>query len=153
MQFCVLIFYGACRKNSVVLNMAAIRKGLGMFSNFLSQSTNYTPCGFQQIRNKYYGAWMKRDMKRRKLAEQYAPERLRLVAMKRNDILPPEIRQLVGKQIDETIPRQTALRQLTNRCVITSRSHGVVVRWKMSRIIFRDLADNNLLAGVQRAMW
>lgn len=32
-----------------------------------------------------------RDMRRRKLAKEYAPERLRLVAMKRNDILPPEV--------------------------------------------------------------
>lgn len=35
---------------------------------------------------------MIRDLKRRKLAEKYAEERLRLVAMKRNDILPLEIR-------------------------------------------------------------
>lgn len=35
---------------------------------------------------------MRRDAKRRSLAGQYAEERLRLVAMKRNDILPIEIR-------------------------------------------------------------
>lgn len=35
---------------------------------------------------------MRRDIKRRKLAEEYAPMRLRLVAMKRNDILPPAIK-------------------------------------------------------------
>ncbi|KOC62034.1 28S ribosomal protein S14, mitochondrial, partial [Habropoda laboriosa] len=108
---------------------------------------------FQQVRDKHVGRWTIRDNKRRKLAEKYAPERLRLVAMKRNDILPPELREAVGKQIDETIPRQTALRQLTQRCVLTSRGHGVVCRWRLSRIVFRDLADYNKLAGVQRAMW
>lgn len=35
---------------------------------------------------------MIRDNKRRKLIEKYATERLRLVAMKRNNILPPELR-------------------------------------------------------------
>lgn len=35
---------------------------------------------------------MIRDNKRRKLIEKYAPDRLRLVAMKRNDILPAEFR-------------------------------------------------------------
>lgn len=35
---------------------------------------------------------MIRDNKRRKLIEKYAPERLRLLAMKRNNILPAELR-------------------------------------------------------------
>lgn len=35
---------------------------------------------------------MKRDIKRRKMAEKYAEERLRLLAIKRNNILPLEIR-------------------------------------------------------------
>ncbi|XP_031833757.1 mitochondrial ribosomal protein S14 [Nomia melanderi] len=131
--------------------MAAIRSGLSTFSNFLLSNTNFPICN--QIRNLYLGRWMIRDMKRRKLLEQYGPERLRLVAMKRNDILPVPIQELAGKQIDETIPRQTAKRQITFRCVITSRPRGVVSRWRLSRIVFRDLADHNKLSGVQRAMW
>ncbi|CAL7948630.1 unnamed protein product [Xylocopa violacea] len=133
--------------------MAAVRNGLLTFSNFLSSNTSFAACGFQQIRNKYVGRWMIRDLKRRKLAEKYADERLRLVAMKRNNILPPEIREAVGKQIDETIPRQTALRQLTPRCILTSRPRGVVKKWNFSRIVFRHLADYNKLSGVQRAIW
>ena len=35
---------------------------------------------------------MKRDVKRRKFVKAYAPTRVRLVSMKRNDILPIEIR-------------------------------------------------------------
>ncbi|XP_076165394.1 mitochondrial ribosomal protein S14 isoform X2 [Ptiloglossa arizonensis] len=108
---------------------------------------------FQQVRNTNVNRWMIRDNKRRKLAEKYAPERLRLVAMKRNNILPPEIRALAGKQIDETIPRQTAMRQLTKRCIITSRPRGVLHRWRLSRFVFRHLADYNKLSGVQRALW
>lgn len=61
--------------------------------------------------------------------------------------------ELAGKQIDETIPRQTALRQLTPRCVVTSRGRGTVMRWRVSRFIFRDLVDYNKMAGVQRAIW
>ncbi|KAF3421471.1 hypothetical protein E2986_03549 [Frieseomelitta varia] len=133
--------------------MAVVRNGLFIFSNFLSNSANVATYDIQQIRNKYIGRWMIRDLKRRKLAEKYAEERLRLVAMKRNDILPLEIREEVGKQIDETIPRQTALRQLTPRCILTSRPRGVVPKWRVSRIMFRDLADHNRMSGVQRAIW
>lgn len=59
----------------------------------------------------------------------------------------------VNQQFDKTIPRQTALRQLTPRCVLTSRGHGVVYRWRLSRIMFRELADYNKLSGIQRAIW
>ncbi|XP_034176741.1 mitochondrial ribosomal protein S14 [Osmia lignaria lignaria] len=131
---------------------ATVRNGLSAFSNFLSKNT-LTTCNFQQVRDLWIGRWMTRDVKRRRLARDYAPERLRLVAMKRNNILPPEIKELVNKQIDETIPRQTALRQLTPRCAVTSRPRGVVKNWRLSRIVFRHLADYNKLAGVQRAMW
>ena len=129
---------------------ATVRNGLSAFSNFLSKNTLPT-CN--QVRDLWIGRWMTRDVKRRRLARDYAPERLRLVAMKRNNILPFEIRELVGKQIDETIPRQTALSQLTARCAVTSRPRGVVKQWRLSRIVFRHLADYNKLAGVQRAMW
>ncbi|XP_050598472.1 28S ribosomal protein S14, mitochondrial [Bombus affinis] len=133
--------------------MAAVRNGLLICSNFLLNSTKFATCEFQQIRNKYVGRWMKRDIKRRKMAEKYAEERLRLLAMKRNNILPLEIREEVNQQFDKIIPRQTALRQLTPRCVLTSRGHGVVLRWRLSRIMFRHLADYNKLSGVQRAIW
>ncbi|XP_076639619.1 mitochondrial ribosomal protein S14 [Colletes latitarsis] len=137
--------------------MATIVNNLLRFSNFLSKGTNLTAFGsstnYQQVRNKFLGRWMIRDIKRRKIAEEFGPVRLRLVAMKRNNILPREIIEAVGQQIDETIPRQSAKKQLTTRCVITSRPRGVVHRWRLSRIVFRDLADYNKLAGVQRAMW
>ncbi|KAK2582218.1 hypothetical protein KPH14_004570 [Odynerus spinipes] len=131
--------------------MAALMSSISTFCNVLSKSSKALGCDLQQIRN-YYGFRMRRDAKRRVLAGQYAPERLRLVALKRNDILPVEVRELAGKQIDETIPRQSALRQLTFRCIVTSRPRGIVYRWRLSRIVFRDLADYNKLAGVQRAM-
>ncbi|KAF7392524.1 hypothetical protein HZH66_008357 [Vespula vulgaris] len=132
--------------------MATFVTGVSTFFNIFSQSSKSLGRDFQQIRN-YVGCRMRRDAKRRKMAGQYAEERLRLVAMKRNDILPIEIRDLVEKEIQEKIPRQTALRQLTFRCVLTSRPRGVVYRWRFSRIVFRSLADYNKLAGIQRAMW
>ncbi|KAI4478482.1 PREDICTED: 28S ribosomal protein S14, mitochondrial [Polistes canadensis] len=132
--------------------MASFMYGVSKFLNIFPQNSKFLGHDFQQIRN-YIGCRMRRDAKRRELAGQYAPERLRLVAIKRNNILPVEVRDLAERQIQETIPRQSALRQLSLRCVVTSRPRGVVHRWRLSRIVFRDLADYNKLAGVQRAMW
>lgn len=51
------------------------------------------------------------------------------------------------------IPRDASLTRVRNRCAITSRPRGVVTRWRLSRIVWRSLADYNKLSGVQRAMW
>ncbi|KAG5897181.1 hypothetical protein JTB14_022542 [Gonioctena quinquepunctata] len=107
---------------------------------------------FQQIRTKWVNRWMIRDVKRRKITTEYAPLRLRVNSLRKNDILPPEIRELADAQI-EALPRDSALVRTNKRCVLTSRPRGVVHRWRLSRIVFRHLADYNKLAGVQRAMW
>lgn len=83
---------------------------------------------------------------------EYAPMRLRVVSLKRNDILPIEVREIAQEEIS-AFPRDSTPLRLNNRCVVTSRPRGVVHRWRLSRIIFRHLADYNKLAGVQRAMW
>ncbi|XP_011339999.2 28S ribosomal protein S14, mitochondrial isoform X1 [Ooceraea biroi] len=129
----------------------ALRGCISAVSNILP-SNNLLGCGLQQARN-YVGCRVIRDQKRRKWAKQYAEERLRLLVLKRNDVLPFEIREMAGKQLEETIPRQTALRQLTDRCVVTSRGRGVLWRWRVSRFIFRELIDHNKMSGMQRAMW
>lgn len=95
---------------------------------------------------------MIRDVKRRKIVTEMAPERLRINSLRKNDVLPPELRQIADEEI-AAMPRDSARLRLTNRCVITSRPRGVVYRWRFSRIVFRHLADYNKLAGVQRAMW
>ncbi|KAG5314366.1 RT14 protein, partial [Acromyrmex insinuator] len=133
--------------------MASMMCILPLFNrNPLLCAINLLGYGLQEVRN-YVGCRVLRDQKRRRWAKEYAEERLRLVALKRNDILPIEIKELAGKQIDKTIPRQTALRQLTPRCVVTSRGRGTIQRWRISRFIFRHLVDYNKMAGVQRAMW
>ncbi|KAG7204239.1 hypothetical protein KM043_002067 [Ampulex compressa] len=143
------VAYSSC----VLENMAAIKNGLLTLGNILTQNTKLAGYAFQQVRNKYNGRWMKRDVKRRKIAKEYAPLRLRMLAMKRNDILPEPVREIVDTEFDEKIPRQSAMIQLQRRCVITSKPRGVVFRWRLSRIVFRDLADYNKLSGIERAMW
>lgn len=95
---------------------------------------------------------MIRDVKRRKLATEMAPERLRVNSLRKNNILPPELREIADAEISAFPLDSTPLR-ICKRCAITSRPRGVVNRWRVSRIVFRHLADYNKLSGVQRAMW
>lgn len=106
----------------------------------------------QQVRSKWVDHRMIRDVKRRKLNCEYAPIRLRVNSLRKNDILPVEIKELADAEIS-SFPRDSTKLRIKNRCVVTSRPRGIVHRWRVSRIIFRHLADYNKLAGVQRAMW
>uniref|UniRef100_T1GNA4 Small ribosomal subunit protein uS14 n=1 Tax=Megaselia scalaris TaxID=36166 RepID=T1GNA4_MEGSC len=95
---------------------------------------------------------MIRDVKRRKMVVEHAKERLNVNALRKNDILPIEIRELADAQI-AAFPRDSCVVRVRERCALTSRSRGIVHRFRMSRIVWRHLADYNKLAGVQRAMW
>lgn len=50
-------------------------------------------------------------------------------------------------------PRDAHPTRLHGRCVVTSRPRAVSPRWRVSRIIWRHLADYNKLSGVTRAWW
>jgi len=122
------------------------------FANLFSKLPQIAGHNIQQIRTKWVDARMIRDVKRRKMVTEYAPLRLRLNSLRKNDILPPELREITDGEI-HALPRDSSWIRLCNRCVVTSRPRGVVYRWRLSRIVFRNLADYNKLAGVQRAMW
>lgn len=95
---------------------------------------------------------MYRDAERRKIFVEYAPTRLRLKCLYQNDVLPPELRNVAGEEF-HALPRRSNKVMLTDRCVLTSRPRGNVYRWRLSRIMFRHLADYNKMSGIQRAMW
>jgi small subunit ribosomal protein S14 len=117
--------------------------------------SNYelTPWNFTQVRTHYANWQMIRDVKRRKLVKEYYQQRLLVNALRRNSILPHEIRVLADYDIQQ-FPRDSCRTRLNNRCVITSRRpQSTVMPHRLSRIWWRHLADYNKLSGVARAMW
>lgn len=95
---------------------------------------------------------MIKDAKRRKCVVEHAKDRLRVNSLRKNTILPVELREMASAEI-HAFPRDTSLVRVRERCAVTSRSRGIVHRWRVSRIVWRHLADYNKLSGVQRAMW
>lgn len=101
----------------------------------------------------YYVDWrMLSDLKRQKMACEYADERLWINSLRKNTILPKDLQEMAGDEI-AALPRDSCPVRIRNRCVMTSRPRGVKRRWRLSRIVFRHLADHGLLSGVQRAIW
>lgn len=63
---------------------------------------------------------MIRDVKRRRMSAENYLERTRINAMRKNDVLPVEIREMADKDINKFEMNAIPMR-INNRCVITSR--------------------------------
>ncbi|KAK8392630.1 hypothetical protein O3P69_014806 [Scylla paramamosain] len=102
--------------------------------------------------HKYPNWKMIKEVKHRKLVKEYAFERININALRKNKILPAELQEIADKEIAD-LPRKSSISQLHKRCMLTSRPRGLVTRWRLSRIVWRNEADYNKLSGIQRAMW
>ncbi|KAM7534997.1 hypothetical protein Aperf_G00000089111 [Anoplocephala perfoliata] len=113
---------------------------------------DYPPYRNRKIRHGFQDAIMVRDYKRRMVASHFAPLRVRLNAIRKNYILPKDIRDTASLQI-HSLPRDSCFNRIMTRCVVTSRRRGCKTRWRVSRIIFRSIADYNRMSGAQWAVW
>lgn len=60
--------------------------------------------------------------------------------------------EIADKEIKE-FPLNSAPVRIHDRCMLTSRPRAVLKRWRVSRIMFRHLADYNNLSGYTRSSW
>ena len=61
--------------------------------------------------------------------------------------------QELAKQEFWAFPYNASIIRKNNRCAVTGRARGKLRRWRLSRVVFRELADNSQLSGVTRAWW
>ena len=81
-----------------------------------------------------------REVKRVKLADQYAERRAALKAAG----------DYVGLQ---KLPKNSAPTRQRNRCKLTGRPRGYMRQFGLSRITFREMALNGKIPGVVKASW
>lgn len=81
-----------------------------------------------------------RERKREKMVAKYAAKRAELLAS--GDYL--------GLQ---KLPRNASPVRLHNRCKLTGRPKGYMRQFGVSRINFREMANNGLIPGVTKASW
>nr|CAG4650678.1 EOG090X0MNX [Sida crystallina] len=136
-----------CRFGGIFQNMFGSTK-----STLLNNQGNQVIKLDQPVRFKFADWRMIRDYKRRKCVAQYGAERMRINSLRKNDILPPELQEVAQREV-VAMPRDSNFIRINFRCAVTSRSRGVVYRWRLSRMVWRHLADYNKLSGVQRALW
>jgi len=108
---------------------------------------------FDHIECLKWANWMMlKDVKRRILNERYFQYRQQLHNIGKSRMLPSTIRE-VAIEDQQSLPRDSHRDRRNNRCAITSRPRGKLLRYRLSRIVWRDLADHGLISGAIRAKW
>ena len=51
------------------------------------------------------------------------------------------------------MPKNTSPIRLRNRCQFTGRARGFLRKFKLSRICFREMANQGLIPGIVKASW
>ena len=95
---------------------------------------------------------VERDLKRRRLVDQYAAKRAELKALSKNEELPQEERFAARLKL-AALPRNSSRTRVRNRCELTGRPRGVYRKLKLSRIGLRDMASNGQIPGMVKSSW
>ncbi len=81
-----------------------------------------------------------REVKRAKLVAKYAEKRKALKEAGDHEGL-------------QKLPRNSSPIRLHNRCSLTGRPKGYMRQFGLSRICFREMANQGLIPGVKKASW
>lgn len=63
-----------------------------------------------------------------------------------------EERQAARRALNK-MPRNSCKVRLRNRCQLTGRARGVLRKFKISRLCFREMANLGMIPGVTKASW
>lgn len=81
-----------------------------------------------------------RQIKRKKLSAKFAEKRKLL-------------KKLGDYESLQKLPKNSSPVRLHNQCKITGRSRGYMRLFGISRIIFRQMANQGLIPGIKKASW
>lgn len=85
-------------------------------------------------------AWVAKQKRREELVKRHAEVRRELKKQKNYAAL-------------AKLPRDSSPTRSHNRCQLTGRSRGVLRRFKVSRIMLRELALAGQIPGMKKASW
>ena len=81
-----------------------------------------------------------REVKRQNLVEKYAEKRAALKAAGDYEAL-------------QKLPKNASPVRLHNRCKLTGRPKGYMRQFGISRVTYREMANQGLIPGVKKASW
>ena len=93
-----------------------------------------------------------KNARRRKLVKKYAGRYAKLKAIA-NDESKDETERLIARLKMAELPRNANPTRVRNRCELTGRSRGVYRKFRLSRIMLRELGNKGLIPGLTKSSW
>ena len=90
--------------------------------------------------------------KRRVLIERQAERRIELRAVLNDPNATLDEKQIAYGRLNK-MPRDGSATRLVNRCGVTGRPRAYMRKFGVSRIVFRELANQGMLPGVKKSSW
>ena len=93
-----------------------------------------------------------KNERRKKLVAQNAAKYAKLKAIA-DDESKDETERLMARLKMAELPRNGNPTRVRNRCMLTGRSRAYYRKFRLSRIMLRDLANKGLIPGVVKSSW
>jgi small subunit ribosomal protein S14 len=93
-----------------------------------------------------------KNARRRKMSERNAGKYAKLKAIA-NDQSKDETERLIARLKMAELPRNGNPTRIRNRCELTGRARGYYRKFRLSRIMLRELANKGLIPGVIKSSW
>jgi small subunit ribosomal protein S14 len=95
---------------------------------------------------------VERNKKRERMAKRFANRRAKLKAIINDQQVTSEDRFEAVLKLAE-IPRNSSKTRVRNRCEITGRSRATYRKFKLARVMLRDLASQGQIPGMVKSSW
>jgi small subunit ribosomal protein S14 len=93
-----------------------------------------------------------KNERRKKLVAKTAAKLAKLKA-KANDQSVDETERLIARLKMAELPRNGNPTRIRNRCELTGRSRGYYRKFRLSRIMLRELGNKGLIPGLTKSSW
>ena len=93
-----------------------------------------------------------KNERRRKMAKKYAGKYARLKAVA-DDESKDESERLIARLKMAELPRNANPTRIRNRCELTGRPRAYYRKFRLSRVMLRELANKGLIPGVTKSSW
>ena len=93
-----------------------------------------------------------KNERRKKLAQKYAAKYAKLRAIA-DDESRDETERLIARLKMAEVPRNGNPTRIRNRCELTGRSRGYYRKFRLSRIMLRELGNKGLIPGLTKSSW
>ena len=93
-----------------------------------------------------------KNERRKKLVQKHAAKYAKLKAIA-DDESKDETERLITRLKMAEVPRNANPTRVRNRCELTGRSRAYYRKFRLSRIMLRELANKGLIPGVIKSSW